>query len=71
MEEVIQTMEAYCLIENKQTRWRKLPNGKWICTSSNCSMCSGQYKNPPKAPKPEKSKFKYLKFKDFRKWKSI
>lgn len=69
MPEVIETMEAYCKIERTMTRWKKLPNNKWICTSSNCSMISGQHETPPKPPKMINLPYHKLKLKNIRTWK--
>lgn len=55
-----ETMEGYCKIENKITTWKRLPNKKYICTSSGCSMCSGQYEKPPKQPKLPKPDYLML-----------
>lgn len=52
--------QGYCKIEKRITWFRKLPNGKWLCESSNCSMTSGQCKEVPPIPKkiyPTKFKF--------------
>jgi len=56
MEEVIEeiTMKGYCDIEKTETRFKLLPNGKWLCMSGVCSMAAGQVKYPPKVPKKER-----------------
>ena len=43
-QEVNVTKMGFCKIEGKETIHRLLPNGKWVCISSNCSYCSGQKK---------------------------
>lgn len=49
----IETMrkQGYCNIENKITSFRRLPNKKWICESSNCSTAGGQSNQVPNIPK--------------------
>ncbi len=58
------TMDGYCMIEKKTTIWKKLPNGKWICISPNCSGIRGQYETPPQKPKIpnhlKEAKFDYV-----------
>jgi len=50
-EEQTMRKQGYCIIEKRVTSFKKLPNGKWICESSNCSMTSGQCKEVPPVPK--------------------
>ena len=53
--------KGYCKIEGKITLFKKLPNGKWLCESSNCSMTSPQWDEVPPIPKPTYSnKFQYV-----------
>ena len=47
MEQMVKT--GYCKIEGRNTVWKKLDNGKWLCVSPSCSMLSGQYDEPPKS----------------------
>lgn len=42
--------KGYCKIEDKETVFEKLPNGKWLCKSPNCSHAAGQYEKLPKVP---------------------
>lgn len=53
--------QGYCIIEERVTSFKRLPNGKWICESGNCSMAKGQCKEVPKPPKKiYPHKFNYL-----------
>ena len=63
-------MEGYCKIERRMTLWKRLPNGKYICVSGNCSHAGGQYDKPPKEPKQaRKEEYKYLKLEGLKSWK--
>jgi len=53
--------KGYCNIEKKETWFKRLPNNKWICESSNCSTAAGQCNEVPVMPKmPEPLKFQYV-----------
>ena len=69
MKEVDETMDGYCNIERKMTIHKKLPNGKYICISSNCSHAGGQHSELPKPPRRIKvDEYKRLKLKDLNLW---
>lgn len=53
--------QGYCAIEKRITSFRRLPNKKWICESSECSMTAGQCSEVPNLPKKiYPNKFQYV-----------